>query len=159
MKKYVFVALCVFVVLMIASCSSTVESGETELSINPDTARVSNGEMVSVDVEISNVEGLSGFQFDVNYDSSVLEFQEAKEGTFLNNNGQESTYCIAYDSSSPGLVENLVCVKFGGSEVAGSGVLETLTFKAIGVQRSVWRLDARVWPNHFTNNCDGSKRG
>jgi len=89
------------------------------------------GEEVTFNVMITNVEGLFGFQFDVNYNADVLEFVRAKEGTFLSNSGETQTYCIGYDASSPGLVENVVCTRLGGGPVDGDGLLETLTFKAV----------------------------
>ena len=158
MKKYLLIVLCVMVVMMIASCKPVIDCGngvcsadkgetsatcsadckeapkqeikETSVSISPASAEANQGDTVTLEVMISDVTGLLGYQFDINYDNAVLEFQKAQQGTFLNNGGTVNTFCVDY-KASPGLVKNIVCARFGSLGVDGSGLLETLTFKAI----------------------------
>jgi hypothetical protein len=165
MKKYLLIELCVIVVLVviIASCRPVSECGngvcsvdkgetaatcsadckeapeekikETSVSINPASAEANQGDTITLEVMVSDVTDLFGFQFDINYNNEVLEFQKAQQGTFLNNNGAENTFCVDY-KTSPGLVKNIVCTRFGSLGLEGSGLLETLTFKAIATGES-----------------------
>ena len=108
-----------------------VEEGMTKVAVSPATATVSNGDTVTLDIMVSDIEGLFGFQFDVTYNSEVLEFVEVKKGKFLSDEGKVQTYCVGSDTSTPGLIHNLVCTRLGGGTIDGTGVLETLTFTAI----------------------------
>jgi hypothetical protein len=83
----------------------------------------------TVDVDISGVNNVYGFQFDLTYNDSILEIVSVSEGTFLNRSGQDRTYCVAPDLSVPGLVNNFACSRVGAGEVNGSGVLANVTFR------------------------------
>jgi hypothetical protein len=158
MKKYVLIGLCLVIALMISSCKParecgnsicSAEKGETSascpvdckespssqtkdvlVSISPASIDVKQGDNVTLEVVVSDVANLFGFQFDVSYNKDVLEFQNAQRGTFLNNNNQDNNFCVDY-KPSPGYVKNLVCIRFGGAGVNGNGLLETINFKAI----------------------------
>ncbi|MCK5021418.1 MAG: hypothetical protein KAS32_30685, partial [Candidatus Peribacteraceae bacterium] len=117
-----------------SDCTETPDdpepTGPIMLLVSPSQKSVNSGETFTLDVLISNAYDVSGFQFKIEYDSGVLEFQDAEEGTFLNNNGDLSTFCVPHIHSE-GLVENIACAILGQDSVEGEGVIETLTFKAV----------------------------
>ena len=104
---------------------------------------------------ISEAYDVFGFQFDVEYDSDVLEFKEIEEGRFLDNNDQDSTFCVPHKSSD-GLVENIACTRLGRGSVEGSGTLQTLTFEAIGAGTSEIKLSNVKIANSKAEKLDSS---
>ncbi|MFH1237791.1 MAG: cohesin domain-containing protein [Candidatus Aenigmatarchaeota archaeon] len=112
-----------------------IPSGPVTVSVNPVSSSVANGETVTLEFMVSGASDLFGFQFDVEYDPAILQFQNVEQGAFLNNNGQDNTFCVDYKTSS-GIVENIACTRLGRTAVQGNGVLEKITFKAIASGRS-----------------------
>jgi hypothetical protein len=102
--------------------------------VNPSAVSIANGNDVTLEVRVANVESLVGFQFDVTYDPQILEFVGAYEGTVLNSDGQ-STFCMN-GTAENGYVKNILCIRFGSTGVAGNGVLERLAFKGIAIGES-----------------------
>jgi plastocyanin len=103
---------------------------ETRLYVDPATVNVNNGETVSLDFYAGDVSNLLGYQFDLAYDPAILEFQGMTDGKFLSNNGNYQVYCIDYKQSA-GMVKNIICAKLGEGGLNGTGLLKTITFKAI----------------------------
>jgi hypothetical protein len=98
------------------------------VSIAPPQTVTVVDEEVTVDVRVDEVADLYGFQFDVKYDSNVLEVVKVEEGDFLKQGG--NTYWVA-PNIQDGLIDNAACTLQGApSGVSGSGVLARITFKA-----------------------------
>jgi hypothetical protein len=102
---------------------------EIVASVSPASLNAKVGDEITLEVKIDDVKDLFGFQFDMGYNQDVLEFQQAKQGTLLNNNGKENTFCVDH-RQMPNLIKNLVCSRFGDVGISGSGVMETVIFKA-----------------------------
>jgi hypothetical protein len=109
--------------------------GPIDIGINPSTVTLSQGDTVSIEVKATDSEGLFGFQFDLEYDSAILEYVSIEEGLLLNNGGADDTFCVAADVSTQGLIDNYACTRLnsGGSVtgVEGTGVLATVTFRSL----------------------------
>lgn len=99
------------------------------LYLNPGSIDVATGDTVSFDIDVSNVNSLFGYQFDLNYDLELLEFIGLEDGDFLSTT-QSRPFCVEY-TASPGLVENVACTKVGGSGVSGNGLLKKVNFRAL----------------------------
>ena len=106
-------------------------AGPVSLSVSPATKTINNGETFVLDFKIAGASDVFGFQFDVEYNPSVLQFQKSDQGTFLNKNGQDNTFCVDYKNSS-GAVRNIACTRLGKGSAEGEGILDKITFKAIG---------------------------
>jgi len=117
----------------IANCpNDCIVSIVKTISIDPATATVTNGNTVALDIKVSNVVDFYGFQFNVGYNSQILQFVSATKGTFLGNNGQVDLFCLTPNSTVPGLIKNVVCTRLGDIPgVSGTGMVERITFKAI----------------------------
>ena len=102
------------------------------IAVTPQTSRAAIGDEVKIDIISREVQNVYGVQISVMYDSQVLEFMKAEEGTFLSKNGQENTIYMpsVMDTKTNGLVKDFVLVKTGDVGTSGSGVIGTLTFKA-----------------------------
>lgn len=105
--------------------------------VSPQTQTISAGNDVTVEVKISEAGDLFGYQFNLEYDSSVLEFKEATEGSFLNENGGADTFFIEPSIPSPGLVKNVACVRKGQiGGLDGEGTLVVIKFTALSAGTS-----------------------
>lgn len=134
-------------------------TGPTTISVSPSTKSASNGETFTLEVKAADAYDFFGFQFNVEYDSSILEFQSASQGTFLSKNGQDSTFCVDYKTETAGLVQNIACTRLGRGSVSGEGVLETLTFKAIGTGTSGITLSNVKLANSKAEKIESSVSG
>lgn len=83
-----------------------------------------------MNIMLSDVSGVYGFQLDLEYNSSFFEAIKVFNGTFLSNFDQNTIYCLQPDLSKPGLIKNIVCSIIGSSgSTPNSGVLATIVFK------------------------------
>ena len=96
------------------------------LYTNPGAIDVAVGGTVTLDIDVSSITNLYGYQFDIEYDPNVLEFVSLTDGFFLST----SPFCV--DSSiSPGLIKNVACTRLGTTGVSGSGLLKKVSFKVL----------------------------
>lgn len=114
-------------------------SAEALIRIEPQARNLSifSNMIFTVNVTISGINNVYGFQFDVGYNPSVLEIVSISESTFLNRSGQDRTFCVDINNTNPnfpnitnpGLVNDFACARIGTGEVNGSGVLANVTFR------------------------------
>jgi len=107
------------------------------VSLNPASSQVLCGDNVLINVTISNVVDLYGWQFKVFYEASSLNATEVTEGPFLKSHaGANGTYFVLYKmndnyNSTHGIVF-AYCLLLGkpatGNGATGSGVLATIKF-------------------------------
>jgi hypothetical protein len=117
----------------------TATSAEALIRIEPQARNLSifSTMTFTVNVTISGVDNVYGFQFDVGYNPNVLEIVSISEGTFLNRSGQDRTFCVDINNTNPdfpnipnpGLINDFACARVGSGEVNGSGVLANVTFR------------------------------
>jgi hypothetical protein len=137
----------IFVVLFIVFLSSTLPlhqaMGQTAtLSVEPTNSfGINVGDTFSINIIVSNVIDLDGWQFNLYYQSAVLNATGYSEGPFLQTGGS-STFFSAYNftdhyNDTFGVV-GLNDVRFSiATGVDGSGTLATITFKAVGSGPSI----------------------
>jgi len=142
MKKYLFFAVFLIFVLIMTGCKTqltdvplNIETESAQLKVVPATTTVKQGDLLTFDIAVLEIAELYAFQLELSYDSNVLEFQQTKEGTFLNKDGQDKSFCID-PTVFPGLISKIICTRLGEGFVGGSGSLLTLTFKAIAAGES-----------------------
>lgn len=110
---------------------------QAEISIDPTTQTTSTGSVVTVDVGVTGVTNLYGYQFDLTYNPSVLSGVSVSEGPLLASGGN-STYFV------PGTIDNVGGTVAATADtilsavpgVSGSGELAVFTFDAIGAGTS-----------------------
>jgi hypothetical protein len=106
----------------------SIEPSSQDLSILSDSYHF-------VDLTISGVNDVYGFQFDLSYndnvfDSSVMDNDTISEGTFLNRSGLDKTFCVYPYFTTSGLVDNFACSRTGTTVgVNGSGVISNIKFE------------------------------
>lgn len=130
-----------------ATCPQDCEepsSSPTIINVSPEAQNTN----VSVKIKISNVNNLYGFQFDIEYDSNILHFEKIEEGSFLNQNGTQTTHPIA-PKVSAGLLKNIANTRIGPvGGVNGEGVLYTIIFNALNTDTS----DIKISNPKFLNS-------
>ncbi|NIO21857.1 MAG: hypothetical protein GTN76_14285 [Candidatus Aenigmarchaeota archaeon] len=108
-----------------------VYAQQTTVSISPSSQDVShhlNPPEITIDVQVSDVNDLYGFQFDLTYDSNVINFKSVTEGNFLKSGA--TTYWIPPNTSVPGLLDNAASTrKDTQASVSGSGDLAQIKFE------------------------------
>jgi cohesin domain-containing protein len=141
------IAICIAALTLAGSLASA----QAVISIDPTTQTTSTGNVVTVDVTISNVSDLYGYQFDLGFNPSVLQAVSSSEGPFLATGG--STFFI------PGTNDNLGGTVFATADTLltaisglnGSGELAVFTFDAIGAGTSTFAIQNETLLNSSLN--------
>jgi hypothetical protein len=110
----------------------SLATAQAVLTLDPTTQTTSTGSVVTVDVDISNVTDLFGYQFDLTFNPNILQAVSSSEGSFLSSGG--STFFINGDNDNVGgavsaTADTLLSAVNG---VSGSGQIAVFTFDAIG---------------------------
>jgi len=128
-KVAVLIGVCSLLIVALASHASY--GSATSIAIDPSFKEVIIGTSFSIDLNVSDVIDLYLWVVTVEWNPSIIEFQEYIEGPFLKAGGATA---IMDAGVSPGKVNRLVCTVLGPvSGVDGSGSLVTFTFKAISL--------------------------
>lgn len=123
MRVAVLIAICLFIMIPVFAEGASVY-------LDPAKPRVSQNEEFTVSVKIDSVSDLSAYQFDINFKPRHYEIVKVEEGSFLNNNGTDSTFFLAPDSSDSNLV-TIACTRIGKiGGIDGSGTLVNITFRS-----------------------------
>lgn len=122
--------------LSISGLYGSLASAQADISIDPTAQTTSTGTVVTVDVDIANVNNLYGFQFDLTFNPSILRAVSSTEGTFLPSGG--ATFFIPGTNDNVGgtvaATADTLLTAING--VSGGGELAVFTFDAIGTGTS-----------------------
>lgn len=130
--------------------------GPQKVSVSPATQTVAKGNEFTVEVKISDADDLYGFQFNIEYDSNILQYEKIEEGVFLSNNGADTTYPIT-PKISAGLIKNIASTRLGPvGGLDGEGVLEKITFSALNTGTSEIRISNIKFVNSKAEKIDTS---
>lgn len=118
---------------------------EAKLRLDVPSAQIRVGDPAfAVEVAVDDVVNLGAFEFDLTYDSSVLEFVGVDVGPFLGSSGR-NVRCLD-PRVHPGYVR-FVCVTLGATPARGadgSGVLATVTLAPTGPGTSPLHFDSAI---------------
>jgi hypothetical protein len=126
----------------ILECSG--QAGSATVAVSPPSITASVGQDCSVDVDISNVSDLYGWEFYLGWNSSLLSFVSVNEGPFLQSGG--NTYFTYYLNTTN---EHIIvdCTLEGEIPgVSGNGTLATITFDVTNAgqcQLNLYNVDLR----------------
>ncbi len=114
------------------SINSVYEGSGPAVTFNG-LATVLAGENVTLAVEISEVEDLNGYGFDIQYDPNFFTFVSATEGPLLNADGSMTAFSASLEDGSEGkLVVGNARFNDPLSGISGSGELFSVTFQSLG---------------------------
>jgi hypothetical protein len=138
MRKSTFWISVLFVFLSFISTS--VALGVT-VSIVPEEQVVSKvGEVITVNVKVTGVTSLFGFQFDLAFDNS-LKATKVEEGGFLKSDGKSTFWKGPKIDNDTGTIIGITCTKLAGGGIDGDGILATITFEVFEVKESKLKLE------------------
>lgn len=124
----IFLPVLLLSILMIRG----VASPQTIVYVAPEEIMVKVGQTFTVDVNITGVSGLQGFDFSLSYNTTILDGLEVVEGPFLASFGPTFVVKLEIDdefSATQGRVW-VVIVVYGDGFADGNGTLATITFNA-----------------------------
>jgi hypothetical protein len=126
------IGLCIFP-LYVAQSASTAT-----LSVHPVSITASQGQNFTINVTISNVLDLYGWEFKLNWTTTLVNVTEVTEGPFLKAGGGTFFTCNMNTTGGRMVVD---CTLLGSvSGVNGTGTLATITFYARSVGQSPLNL-------------------
>jgi len=124
-------------IIVVLSLSVIVTKGvasySTSVSVYPGQNSVKVGQSFTIDINVENVSGLQGFDFCLNYPSTILNVSEVEEGPFFTGFGPTFVANLEVEEDYQtyrGRVW-LAVVIYGDGFADGSGTLATITFDAI----------------------------
>ena len=138
-KVFKYSTLIVFLTMPLGVVM-TVNAGLTRVFVDPPSQTVSNvGNSFTVNVSIANVSNLYAYQFQLYYNSTIMNGTQVSEGSFLKSSGQTfflvMNFTDHYDSDR-GIV-CITCTLTGNLPgTNGSGVLTTMNFKSLATADS-----------------------
>ena len=100
--------------------------------VDPATSDVTVGQSFTLDVDVSGATDLYGYQFDLGFDPSILQATTITEGGFLTGVGATTFFPGSIDNVGGDISFNADILNGAASGAAGSGVLITFGFTAIG---------------------------
>jgi hypothetical protein len=115
--------------LIILSVILPAANAQVTLSVSPAIQNISYpSPSVTVIILASNVNNLYAYQYDIEYNQSILNISQASiaEEPFLKTGA--STFCISPDTSMQGAVRKIACTRLGTTSANGSGNLTKITF-------------------------------
>jgi hypothetical protein len=116
----------------VASSGFRVSAASTTVAVDPSTTTVNAGDTFNVNVNVTNISNFTSWELKIYYLKSVLNCTDAVEGPFLS--GPWGTYfnkTINNDYNSTHGRLFAYCTLYGMNSVNGSGVILTVTFKAL----------------------------
>jgi hypothetical protein len=120
--------------MMILSAYRVSAASTAAVAVDPKNSILGVGSTFSVNVNVTNIVNFTAWQFTLYYQNAILSCQSVTIGPFLETGGGTFPgYTITdnYNSTHGRLVAYDTLL--GATSVSGSGVLATVTFKAVGV--------------------------
>ena len=106
-------------------------SAPVSFALRSDQQTVAVRESFTVDVVASDVANLGGFEFTLNYDPALIEFNEASLAAFLERSGREFSPTEVNMNSETGTISFAAFSLGAESGANGEGALATLSFKVL----------------------------
>lgn len=151
------IAVLLFALLTSLVITYKVEAENATLLIEPQSIKVwGTGESFTINVKVTEISGLYGWQIKLYYNPNVLNGTEVTEGPFLKTHG-ESFFDFTFDdeyNSTHGLVTAFSTLVGDVSGVSGTGVLLILTFDAKNIGNSMLDLEETVLGDINSNPMD-----
>lgn len=145
MKKEALLVLCLTISIAFVSMPVNVADASPETMIyvhdpvtQGDVSSVAVGQAFTIEIRVSDVLNLVGFDFYMKWNTTLLDLVSIKEGPFLNSSGAYQSYFVAkypgYQSWPYTDELYVLDALYGGqlsTSASGSGVLARITFEAL----------------------------
>ena len=94
------------------------------------TTPIHIGDTFTFDVRAENISNLAGWQFDIAFDSTVLEALDVSEGDFLKTDGGTTFFQSGRIDNAAGKITGLIAGRISEGGVSGNGSVLQVRFKA-----------------------------
>ncbi len=108
----------------------TVVSPGTGFAFSANTTRIRVGDTFTVHINAEKVTDLAGWQFDLTFDSDVLEAIKVSEGDFLKKDGGTTFFQRGTVDNAAGEISDVSAALISKKGVTGTGRLLSVVFKA-----------------------------
>ncbi|MCY3723013.1 MAG: cohesin domain-containing protein [Candidatus Poribacteria bacterium] len=99
------------------------------------------GDTFTLEIRAEDIYNLAGWQFDITYDSTVLEVVEVNESDFLKTGGGATFFQRGTIDNRLGKVKGLSSARLSEDGVSGTGTLLSVTFTAKAAGQTPLKLD------------------
>jgi hypothetical protein len=129
-KKIIIISCLIIATILLAYLVfNMIINKPTTLYIDPQTIKRAVGQDFTINISISNVADLYGWQLQLSWNKTILDVVNVTEGTFLKSHGQ--TFFSQKINDTGSLLS--VCNRWGNvSGINGSGVLAAVQFHVKG---------------------------
>jgi hypothetical protein len=141
-------------ILLAASLLGVFPAFCTTLAVSPPMTNTTGGQLVSLDIDVSDISDPYAWQFDVDFDPSIVSVVSISEGTFLASGGTTFFVPGTIDNSDGSISFNADTLIGALVGVDGSGTLATVEFNAIGAGDSAVTLNNIILLDSNVNNID-----
>ena len=125
--------------------------------VNPQNSSAAVGQDFAINVNVSNVADLYGWEFKLGWNSTILHLQNVTEGSFLKNMGA-TFFTYNLNSTGPHIVVD--CTRLVDlPEASGSGILSTVTFHVQQLGSCDLNLYDAVLLNSFEQSMNCTTEG
>ena len=91
---------------------------------------IHTGDTFTLNIRAENVSDMAGWQFDIAFDSTVLEAIDVSEGDFLKTDGGNTLFQSGSIDNAAGKIGGLSAIRLSTQGVTGSGTVLQVTFNA-----------------------------
>ena len=99
------------------------------------------GDTFTLEIKAEDIYNLAGWQFDIEFDRTVLEAIEVNEGDFLKTGGGATFFQRGTIDNQLGKIRGLSAARLSEDGVSGTGTLLSVTFTAKAAGQTQLRLD------------------
>ena len=129
-KKYLSLVGFVFLLLMASGISVAPASAATIVSIAPSTQTVSQGESFSINVSIEPDTAIAGAQFNLQFDSSLVQVNSVTEGNLFKQSGFPTFFLSGEIDNTTGVIKGVACNIIGQANVSTPGTFAIISLTA-----------------------------
>ena len=132
-------------------------TGTEAVFVNPATSHALVGQNITVNIDVSNVTDLYGWEFKLGWNNTILNLLNVTEGTFLRNNGA-TFFTSKTNSTDPHIIVD--CTRLVSlPEANGNGTLATITFQILQPGDCDLNLYDTTLVNSFEQTLDHTTSG
>lgn len=127
-RKYKRTRICLFAIIATLLIFTFTASAATQVTLQPSSKVVNSGNPVTVDILVDPDTEIAGMQFDLKFDSSLMQVTGVTEGDLLKQSGAETFFNPGQKDT--GTLKNVYGCILGKGGVSTSGKFVTVTLSS-----------------------------
>jgi hypothetical protein len=131
LRRILEIFILLFIGIIVSTSLIGITSAQTLASISPSTQQIDEGQNFVISVYVEPDTHVSGAQFNLQFDSSLVNVVRITEGDLLNQNGDSTLFNAGTIDNSQGTVTDIYALIFGKSNVTTSGIFANIDLVAL----------------------------